>query len=149
MFVCNAVACWALNNRTPSPAEVAGCSAHFLPGVLRDVQPEYLILLGASACRIADFTIRLEMHHGRPLWGSVMDGRWTGWVWPMYHPAAGLREPAKMTALLEDFRHLGEWLRGEWEPPVPPEEVEVTDYAICRHDRGELFDLPRGQVRGH
>lgn len=126
----NAVKCWADNNRTPTPAEVESCANHFLPGELKRAKPELVILLGAQACRIADNPPRLEMHHGRPIWGSLLNGAWEGWYWPMYHPAAGLREGAKMTALLDDFRNMREWLEGNWLPPTAPDHVAV-DYAYC------------------
>lgn len=126
----NAVRCWAENNRTPSPAEVRSCAGHFLPRTIDLVQPEFLVLMGGSACRIADFPIRLEMHHGRPLWGSVLGGKWEGWVWPSYHPAAGMRDGKMMTGLLEDFANLGRWLGEEGWWPRQAGEVEV-DYRYA------------------
>src|SRR5882724_1203796 len=40
-----------------------------------------------------------------------------------------MRETARMSQLLEDFRRLGEWMRGEWTPPTTPKDLK-TDYGL-------------------
>ena len=131
--VANAVRCFAVGNRTPTEKEVLGCGRCFLPRELDACRPEVVVLLGGSACRLIDRTeaqgrVRIDYAHGRPLWGSLLDGAWEGWIWPSYHPALGMHDTTKMSPLLEDFRHLGEWLRGEWEPPQPVEAEK--DYRL-------------------
>lgn len=134
----NVVRCWEDNNKTPSPELVESCSRHFLPRTLSRVQPSILILMGGSACRIIDPDpntprLRLETHHGLPRWGSVLDGEWEGWIWPMYHPASGLHDTKNMTALLQDFARFAEWREGEWEAPEPRQGE--TDYQLARSAR--------------
>lgn len=133
VYVTNSVKCWALGNRTPSEREVLGCGRCFLPRELDACRPEIVVLLGGSACRLIDRTeaqgrVRIDYAHGRPMQGSLLDGSWSGWIWPSYHPALGMHDTTKMTPLLEDFRRLGEWMRGEWEPPQP--EVQEKDYQL-------------------
>ena len=100
----------------PSAGLVATCAAHHLAQELADVQPQIVVLAGATATSLVG--LNLEYEHGFPQWygGDGLWG-WHGWVVPMYHPAAGLRETRYMIPLLEDWERFGKWLRGEWEPP--------------------------------
>jgi uracil-DNA glycosylase family 4 len=106
--VCNAVRCWADNNRTPTDREISCCARHHLPNELERTRPRIVILMGGSACKLVP-TIRLDTHHGFPQWGRLFD--WEGWIVPMYHPALGLHESRWMTQILEDWERLGELLR--------------------------------------
>ena len=129
----NCVRCWAAQNRTPSDKELASCTNHFLPGVFQLVKPELLLLMGASACKVMDKHYRIDTYHGRPVWGSVLGGLWTGWIWISYHPALGMHDTTKMNDLLADFERLGEWMQGEWKPPVPVKAKK--DYRLIETDR--------------
>lgn len=132
----NCVRCWALSNRTPTDKEVASCAGHFLPNVIEQCQPELLILMGGSAHRIVDRKegerkLRVDVMHGRPFYGSILGGLWEGWMWSSYHPALGMHDTPKMGDLIDDFVHLGEWRRGEWEPPVAAvAAVGLKDYGL-------------------
>jgi hypothetical protein len=59
----------------------------------------------------------------------------------MYEVALGMRDTSRMTPLLDDFRHLGQWLRREWDPPKPA-DLTVTDYGLCKTkaDVADYFD---------
>lgn len=125
VFISNCLLCRCERGGTdvrPSAALVSACAENHLRREIETVEPSIIILVGATACSLIG--IDLEYEHGLPffyegdrLWG------WHGYVVPMYHPAAGLREPPRyMTVLLEDWRRFGKWLRGEWEPP------KVVDY---------------------
>lgn len=124
--VTNAVKCWADNNKTPTDRELlgpadkslVGCAAHFLPSEIRAVDPEIIVLLGGTACKLAP-DIRLDTHHGYPQQVTGFMGFWDGWVLPMYHPALGMHETSRMTQLLEDFERAGKWLAGSWKVPEP------------------------------
>lgn len=130
----NTVRCWALGNRQPTDKEVESCANHFLPGILDRCKPEVVVLLGGTAHKIVDTPpggrrLRVDMTHGRPVWGSLLGGVWEGWLWSSYHPALGMHDTGKMSDLLEDFEKLGEWMRGEWSPPRPAEEGR-KDYGL-------------------
>lgn len=131
----NATLCWDGTDRTPSDARVAACAAHHLPALLDRVRPEVVVLMGGATNKIADVRvssldrIRLDTHHGTPQWGTLPGG-WTGWIWPMFEPALGMRETARMTQLLTDFKHLGQWLKSEWFPPAA--DLAQKDYRLAR-----------------
>ena len=132
----NLTKCWDGTDRTPPDKRVQSCARHHLPTLLASVRPEVVVLMGGAAVRTIDplphgQRVRLEMHHGMPVRGSILGGLWDGWIWPSYEPALGMRETTRMTALLEDFRRLGQWVRGEWEPPAgwqeSSESPELSD----------------------
>ena len=121
--------CWTGDDKVQE-ARLLACARHHLPALLDRVRPEVLVLMGGATCRIADERIRLDMHHGRPRWGSVLGGAYECWLWPSYEPALGMRETSRMTQLIEDFTHLGEWMRGEWAAPAPGLEEREKDYRL-------------------
>ena len=136
--------CWDGTDRPVPDKRVQSCARWHLPRTLAEIQPEVLVLMGAAACRIADplltpsgeyRRLRLDLHRGIPQRGSVLGGLWSGWIWPMFEPALGMRDTPKMTQLLEDWNHFGKWLRGGWSPPEY--EARETDYRIVR-EVGEL-----------
>lgn len=124
----NVVRCWEDGNETPKLPLIQSCSRHFLPRQLSRCGPDWVVLMGASACSIADFPIRLDFHHGVPQYGTVLNGAWEGWVWPMYHPSSGMHDTRNMTALLQDFERLGEWLEGRGEGADPREKGGGAEY---------------------
>jgi len=124
--VCNAVRCWADNNRTPTEKEVFSCAAHHLPEEIQETEPEIVILMGSSACRMVP-EIRLDMMHGIPQRVDDLFG-WSGWCLPMYHPAMGLHESRWMTQLLEDWERLKGWIGNP--QPFSIESTEV-DYRLA------------------
>jgi uracil-DNA glycosylase family 4 len=133
--VCNAVRCWADNNRTPTEKEVVLCAAHHLPQEIEETAPELVILMGSSACRLVP-QIKLDMMHGIPQRVDDLFG-WSGWVVPMYHPAMGLHESRWMTQLLEDWERLKGWIGGERTEQTSVEStcyvqaVDVHRYLDC------------------
>jgi hypothetical protein len=100
--------------------------------------------MGGQACKIADQRIRLDMQHGRPFRGSIYG--YETWVWPSYEPALGMRDTGKMTPLLDDFTHLGQWWRGEWEAPEP--EEHPLDYQLVHtpHELSVYLDCANATI---
>jgi len=113
----------------PSAVQLAACVPNHLAEEIWTVNPEIVILAGATACGLIGSNLELE--HGFPTYykGSGLFG-WEGVVVPMYHPAAGLRETRFMIPLLEDWKNLGKWLRGEWNPPIPT--ADRLDYRLLK-----------------
>ena len=115
---------------------VSACAENHLRDEILSVQPQIIILCGATACSLVG--ANLEYEHGFPFYytGDKLWG-WHGWIVLMYHPAAGLREPPRyMTLLLQDWERFGQWLRGDWEPPRLDEYK--TDYRLI--ERAEELD---------
>lgn len=125
--VTNACLCWAEQDRTPSEREIAVCSQSHLPVELAMCNPEVVVLLGGSACRLVP-GISLEMHHGIPQLATIYN--WTGTVVPMFHPAAALREPRWMTVIMEDFEQLPARLR-QLSRKRSVKHHEETDYRFA------------------
>lgn len=125
VYVTNTVHCRPDLNRKPNATEVQGCSSHFLPEELAEVQPEIVVLMGATACSLVP-DLDLESEHGIPRLGELYG--WAGWIVPMYHPAAGLHDTAMMIPMLEDWELLRKWLDdGTW---VWPLDSTKRDYAL-------------------
>lgn len=134
VHVTNASLCWDGSARIPSEDRVRCCAANHLPAVLDRVQPEVVVLMGGVTQWIADRRLRLDVFHGRPVWGSLLNKTWEGWIYPVNEPALGMREGRQMSPLLEDFRRLREWINGDWTPPEPPKKK--TDYRLIEtHDQ--------------
>jgi uracil-DNA glycosylase len=58
--------------------------------------------------------VKIADVHGRP--HTVRDRA----LFPLYHPAAALHGGKLRSALIEDARALGEWLRARQPPSSPP-----------------------------
>jgi uracil-DNA glycosylase family 4 len=108
--IANVRMCSHADYHNPTEADAMACANANLSTLLNEVRPEIIVPMGAIACSIFD-GIKLNLHHGimqRARWGS-----WQGWVFPTFHPTAGMRTTAYMIPLMADFKRLGEWLRNE------------------------------------
>lgn len=117
VFVTNMVQCRCERagvDVRPADALLAVCTPNHLIEEVSLVQPEIVILCGATACTLVP-GIDLELEHGFPRRGEIYGHEC--WIVPMYHPAAGLHETRYMTPMLEDWERLGRWLNGKWNPP--------------------------------
>lgn len=120
----NCVRCWlGGTNNKPSPKQIDACARNWTPREIEKTEPEIIVLLGATACSLIP-AIEIEKDHGLPfLFDSEAEGlehyfgKFCGWIWPMYHPAAALHDTGMMRFLLEDFENFGRWLQGKWQPP--------------------------------
>jgi DNA polymerase len=100
VYITNVVKARPPGNRDPHADEVA----HHMPWLeteLAIVRPRLVVTLGRHA--LAHFTrgLKISEVHGREL---TARGRT---LFPLYHPAAGLRSPALKATLFEDARALG------------------------------------------
>lgn len=105
--IANARLCSFADYHNPDFHDALTCANSNLSQLLNTVQPEIIVPMGAVACSIFD-GINLNMHHGilQPgKWGS-----WRGWVFPTFHPTAGMRTTSYMIPLMSDFKKLGELL---------------------------------------
>jgi DNA polymerase len=146
IYITNAVKCNRLGNRKPSPREVGSCAGRFLNEELAACQPEVVVLMGATACSLVDEQdIDLEKHHGIVLRRTILGRDY--WVFPTYHPAAGLRGMTVgggddegggpvpvMELLLQDFVELKKVLGGERSEPM--DDRPRTDYELLRNPIG-------------
>jgi hypothetical protein len=113
----------------PDTADAMTCASTNLSILLNQVKPEIIVPMGAVACSIFD-GINLNMHHGilQPAkWGS-----WSGYVFPTFHPTAGMRTTSYMIPLMADFKKLGELLSTSvlcvpWDSLEGKEDYQVAD----------------------
>lgn len=144
IYITNTVKCRPDNNRKPQFNELMGCAEHHIPGELARVNPEIVILMGATPCKLIG-GVDLQAEHGIPRLGSIFD--WTGWIVPMYHPAAGLHNTSLMIPLLEDWERLRGWLEdGAW--PWAIESDVARDYKLVRSYADIDSSVPFGWVFG-
>jgi uracil-DNA glycosylase family 4 len=121
VYTTNACKCARPGFVNPTRAEAAACAACHLGTELRLVQPQVVITLGAVASSLFGIG-NLDHSHGVPTRGSFE--HWEGWVFPVFHPAQGIRVPSLITRIRTDFQHLGEvlpsLLDGTYTPPIDP-----------------------------
>ena len=104
-FISNVVRCRPPNNAKPSPKCISAC-AHWLDIELGMVQPEILVLMGATAISriLGPGAGTVEHLHGNPIIQDVQGRRTI--LLPMYHPAAALYETAQLRFVYDDFQVL-------------------------------------------
>ena len=113
VYVTNTVQCIPdVAGGNPTPVLASCCASHHLPGEIATVEPDIIVTLGAVALHtLFPGQSGLDTCHGIPF-EAHYSNVWSGTVFPMYHPAAGLRSGATMAHLVTDFTDLGNYLRG-------------------------------------
>lgn len=145
VYCTNACKCARPGFVNPTKAEAAACSARHLGTELRLVQPEVVVTLGAVAASLFGID-NLDHAHGVPTWGRFE--HWEGWVYPIFHPAQGLRVPSLITRIRTDFIELGKFLyaldHGGYTPPQDacpnPDYRELT----CAKDLYQVLEPQPG-----
>jgi hypothetical protein len=121
------------------------CSNFHLFEQLKQVKPKLLIPMGVFACYALDPTINLELDHGIPRY--ISRNYYTGWVFPMYHPAGGIHEPKKMLQIRTDWTRLRKYILGRLRVPVDPYAGKENYEALSSPDQvdellSEMWDRP-------
>ena len=104
-YVTNIVKCRPPENRTPSAAEVKTCKP-YLDAEIAAVKPEFILTLGATALKGITKKAKITELHGQQF-----DYAGTTVV-PTFHPAAALRDPARLDPLRKDIVKFGHILNG-------------------------------------
>ena len=116
VFITNMIKCQAPGNRDPAPVELAAC-AHHLDDQLEIIQPELIVTLGRfSLERFLPGEKTISQARGKL---KKRDGRF---IFPVMHPAAGLRRNEFRDRVVEDFFSIPEALRRVREDPPPEDE---------------------------
>jgi len=117
VYCTNASKCARPGFVNPTKSEAAACAACHLGTELRLVQPQVVVTLGAVAASLFGIG-NLDHSHGVPTCGIFE--HWKGWVFPIFHPAQGIRVPSLITRIRTDFTALGQFLatldRGDYTP---------------------------------
>ncbi len=119
VYITNMIKCRPPNNRDPLPGEIEACRP-YLDEQIEMIAPKVIVALGRYSFSkfFPDEAIGKARGKPRPWKGLV--------VYPMYHPAAALRNGSLRAALERDFRNLLPLLeRGL--PDARPQEADQSE----------------------
>ena len=102
------------DNRDPLPEEISACSP-FLAAQLEIINPKLIVTLGRFAMSFFYPSGKISKHHGVLIKNPKFN------VFPVYHPAAALRNSGFANALREDFHKI---------PKVLASIADNTDNSI-------------------
>jgi len=94
-------------NRDPQPEEIKACKP-FLDRQLKIIQPEFVVTLGRFAMEKFISGVYISRAHGQPRFISWESSKF--FLFPMYHPAAALRNPKVKKDFYQDFKKLKHYL---------------------------------------
>ena len=113
VFVTNMIKCRAPNNRDPLPIEIRSCGP-YLDRQIELIAPKVIVTLGRYSTAKFFPDEPIGKLRGTPAnWNGIV-------VYPMYHPAAALRNSTIRAALERDFLKLPSLLAATPAPATPP-----------------------------
>ena len=126
VFITNMIKCRAPENRDPTPEELQACD-HHLELQIKTLEPTLIIALGKFSLQkflpgetIGKASGRLRRHNGR-------------FIYPIMHPAAGLRRTEFKERIIEHFKGIPEALRQiEEDPPAEEEMTQVMKKSLAK-----------------
>ena len=113
VFVANMVKCRPPNNRDPEPTETATCRP-FLDEQIGGIRPKLIVTLGRIATQAFLPGATISRTHGK----AARAGAFL--IYPVYHPAAALRQGSLLRVLREDFRRIPELVAAAERPAEAP-----------------------------
>ncbi len=128
VFITNVVRHRPPENRDPLPEEVAACDV-WLKRHLEVLRPRVIVTLGRHAMYKFFPNDSISRVHGtvrRTTDGLV--------IFPIYHPAAALHQPALRSALVADFSALAQLLETEQRVAPPAAEPKPVDQMTLFRD---------------
>jgi uracil-DNA glycosylase family 4 len=135
VFVTNVLMCRPPGNRDPQPEEIDTCKP-FLYEKVELIEPKVVCTLGNFATKLLTGSSRgITGVHGRAQIHELGGRRVS--IYPLFHPAAGLRTPAVRAQLQEDFARLPELLAQP--APEPPGAPPVAAAAPAPAPQMDLF----------
>jgi DNA polymerase len=122
VFIANVLKSRPPGNRDPQPEEIEACKP-YLTRQIELIEPLVICTLGNFSTKL--LTRRqdgITRVHGKPQQHTV--GGLEVTIYPIYHPAAGLRSTGMLTTLREDFERLPRLLAAARPEPEPEPEPE-------------------------
>ncbi|MEE9276786.1 MAG: uracil-DNA glycosylase, partial [Dehalococcoidia bacterium] len=135
VFVTNEVKCRPPNNRDPEADEMTACEP-FLTEQIQGIRPKLIVTLGRFAMQRFLPGAAISRVHGKPVNAA---GRL---IYPVYHPAAALRQGALMQVLREDFRRIPDLLAAAERPPPRPDASGGAGAGQDAAGQGDATQLP-------
>ena len=118
VFIANMIKCRPPQNRDPAPVEMAACSK-YLDRQIELIDPKLIVTLGRFSLGRFFPGESITRARGRV---RYKDGRA---IFPVMHPAAGLRREEMKASIIQDFKAIPGILEEAAHPPAAagPEEV--------------------------
>ena len=130
VYVTNMIKCRAPNNRDPLPIEINAC-APYLDRQIDMISPKIIVTLGRYSTGKFFPDVPISKLRGKPsTWKGIT-------IYPMYHPAAALRNSNLKAALERDFQNLPSLLHEEPAPSPAHPQPEIQSLALMDAPRGE------------
>jgi len=119
-------------NRDPTPAEIMACEP-YLTVQLRAIRPKLIVTLGRFAMYYFHKEGKISRDHGSLIELTNSKLGFKVFIYPVYHPAAGLRNGALKEALEEDFRRIPQVLE-----QIKLDQVENIVSSSEEEERGQI-----------
>ena len=129
VFITNMVKCRPPKNRDPQVEELNSCS-NFLDEQITAIDPSVIITLGRFSFAKFFPDLSLSQSRGTPrIWKGIN-------IFPMYHPAAALYNPALRPRLEQDFNKIPKLLEHFWKAGTIKSGIspEVTERQLGLFD---------------
>jgi DNA polymerase len=135
VFITNVVKCRPPDNRDPLPDEVVACRP-YLERQIELLDPRVIVTLGRHSLLRFYPEGKISKDHGKIL-------QWEGRIlFPLYHPAAGLRNPAIKKQLQEDVLRLPEAMRESIRLSAPPPQSTQLSAEVPEPQHAEQPTQP-------
>ncbi len=134
VFIANVLKSRPPGNRDPQPEEIEACKP-YLTRQIELIEPRVICTLGNFSTKL--LTRRqdgITRVHGQPQ-DHVVAGLPVR-IYPIYHPAAGLRSTAMLETLREDFKRLPELLEAARPREEPEDEEEGSPEPVAASQLG-------------
>ena len=137
VFIANVLKCRPPDNRDPQPDEIETCRP-YLERQVELIEPRVICTLGNFATKLLTGSpTGISRVHGEPQERRL--GTRTVKLFPIFHPAAGLRTPSVKELLREDFAKLPALLADPVAQPQAEPRPEPEPEAPATVDQLDLF----------
>lgn len=119
-------------NRDPKPDEIGACEP-YLTVQLRILQPKLIVTLGRFAMYYFYKGGKISRDHGNLIRVENSKVDKDLFVFPVYHPAAGLRNGRFREALEEDFRRIPQILK-----QIELDQVKIKTSTSVEESKGQI-----------
>ncbi len=131
VFIGNVVKCRPPENRDPLPIEISTCKS-YLDQQIDLINPLLIVTLGRFSMARYFPNSKITQIHGQ---AKIEGGRA---YYPLFHPAAVLRDPGKQTLMQDDFKRIPEILTqvrqqrdaGKPAPPPPVDDAPPKQMSL-------------------
>ncbi len=139
VFIANVLKSRPPGNRDPQPDEIEACKPYLFRQV-ELIEPTVICTLGNFATKLlTGLPTGISRVHGVPQVHTL--GQRTVQIFPIYHPAAGLRTPSVKEQLREDFKKLPALLAAGPPPQEPAAPEPVADPEPAAEPPPDQLDL--------